>query len=325
MRTLNAILLATVIAAATAFGFCDVRADTRAYVAVMDETLVRGEKVYLKDVARIEGPAALQKRLGATYLAYAPNPGKHKILRGSWIESKVRSQRWLPENTVLRIPEYVRIGRACQSIQDEDFLRRYTGFIAQQINDPNVDFGISRFRVIGNGPLPEGDVRVDLRNQADKKPVGHVSLSAFIRVNGKIERRVVLSGWVDRFEKIVCTVRPLLRHAILAKEDLCFEMKNISKLPTNVTKTLEAIVGKRLKHAVKAGSVLMANTVEEPPLIEKGDRVTIIAESSTIRVTAIGIAKSKGSAGEQIRVMNSMSNKEIIASVVNGSTVRVEF
>jgi flagella basal body P-ring formation protein FlgA len=85
------------------------------------------------------------------------------------------------------------------------------------------------------------------------------------------------------------------------------------------------VVGKRMKHAVKAGTVLLANMVEEPPLIEKGDRVTVVAQSPCLIVTVPGIAQGKGGAGDYIRVRNSMSKKDIVGCIIDASTVRVKF
>ena len=59
--------------------------------------------------------------------------------------------------------------------------------------------------------------------------------------------------------------------------------------------------------------------------VKKGDRVTIVVESSTLRITAAGVAKGQGSAGEQIRVQNLINDKEIFAAVVDSSTVKVNF
>ncbi len=323
--TRSVILVASVVAVLLACGLCESWADVETYVAVKDNVRVNGEKIYLKDVADIEAPAGLRERLGATYLAYAPSPGKHKTLHGSWIESKVRSKEWLPGDTTLKIPEFVRVTRTFQHIEQDDFLRRYNDYISKQLKVDDVDFRIRRFRITGNGPIPEGDLDVELTDQGNGKLMGHVSLNAVVRVNGKIERRVVLSGWVDRFEKVVCALRPLPRHTIIAKGDLCLKKKNVSKVPINVIKTLESVAGKRVKHAVRAGSVLFTNSVEDIPVIRKGDRVTIIAKSTTLTVTATGIAQGEGSVGDQIRVKNCTGKKEIIARIVNGSTVRIEF
>ena len=86
MKNLNAILLATVIAITAASGFCEARADATTRISIEDEAWIKGEKVYLKDIAGIEGTARLQEQLGAIYLCYSPGPDRHKILRGSWIE-----------------------------------------------------------------------------------------------------------------------------------------------------------------------------------------------------------------------------------------------
>jgi flagella basal body P-ring formation protein FlgA len=325
MRNVTAILMATVVAVAGAFGFCEGRADARTYVAVMEEAWIKGEKVYLKDIASIEGTARLQERLGEIYVGYAPGPAKHKTLRGSWIESKIRSKRWLPANTTVSTPESVRINRTWQSIQEKRFSELFNGYIARQLKAREADFRVSRFKVIGNGSLPEGKIRVELVRQADGRLLGYVSLTAIVRVDGKIEQRVILSGWVDRFENVVCTSRSLRRNSIITEDDVSTKRRNISKLPYNVLTSMEEVVGKRVKHAMRADTVLLANMVEDPPLIKRGDKVTIVAESSAIVVTALGIAQTKGGLGDQIRVKNCMNRKEIIARIVNASTVKVEF
>jgi flagella basal body P-ring formation protein FlgA len=318
-------LLATVVSFFVACGFSEATDQVQNRIRVQGQAQVRGEKIYLKDVANIEGPAQLQNRLGAICLAHAPGPGGHKTLHGAWIENKIRSKRWLPANTVLVVPEFVGVDRSSQSIPEERFLGLYTKYIEEKLAGQKADFRVSRFRVVGNGPLPDGDIRIEFSNQNHDKLTGQVGLNAFVRVNGKIERRVVLSGWVDRFEKVVSPRRPLKRHSILTHDDLSMETRNVSKLPKNVVKTMADVVGTRLRRPVKAGTALLANMVEQPPLIEKGDRVTVVAESPTVTVTVPGIAQGKGFAGEQIRVKNSMSKKELIGRILNASTVAVDF
>ncbi len=325
MRNIKKILLATVIAVTAVLGLCEAWADARTCVAVKEEAWVKGEKVYLKDVAGIEGTTRLQERLGAIYLGYAPRPAGHKILKGSWIESKIRSKRWLPADTVVSIPESVMISRTWQSIQDERFSDLFNGYIAKQFKGREGNFRVGRFKVVGNGPFPDGKISIELVRHTDGRLFGHISLTAIVRVDGKVERRVVLSGWVDRFENVLCTSRSLKRSSIITEDDICMRRRNISRLPYNVLTSKEEVVGKRVKHNLKSNTVMLANMVEEPPLIKRGDRVTIVAESPNLLVTTLGIARNKGGLGDQIRVKNCMNRKEIIARIVNASTVRIEF
>jgi flagella basal body P-ring formation protein FlgA len=325
MRNRNAMLIATTIAIAAAFAFCEAWADARTRIAVKEEARIKGEKVYLKDIASIDGEARLQERLGAIYVGHAPRPGKHKTLKGSWIESKIRSKRWLPADTAMSVPKSVKITRTWQSIQEKAFSRLFNGYIAGRLKTREADFRVGRFRVAGNGSLPEGKIGVELVCQTDARLLGYVSLTAIVRVDGKIERRVVLSGWVDRFENVVCTSRSLRRSTVITEDDVHTKRRNISKLPVNVLTNVEDVLGKRLKQALKSDTVLLANMVENPPLIKRGDRVTIVAESPALQVTALGVAQTKGGLGDQIRVKSCMNQKEVIARIVNASTAKVEF
>jgi flagella basal body P-ring formation protein FlgA len=79
------------------------------------------------------------------------------------------------------------------------------------------------------------------------------------------------------------------------------------------------------KHNVKKDTSLKEWMFEKMPIVDKGDIVTIIAESGDIRVTALGKVLMKGYADELVKVQNLMSKKEIYAKVVNGSMVAVDF
>jgi flagella basal body P-ring formation protein FlgA len=292
---------------------------------VRDKTWIRGEKVYVKDVAEINGPPHVAEALGEIYLAYAPAPGRVKKLHGQWIVSKIRSKPWVPANTAIRVSEFISVGRRCQRVDDETFLDLYRGYVAKRLDKKGADFQVRRFKAIGNRPFPEGELDIKLADLGSGEYAGNVTLSAVVYVDGTKERRVSLSGWVDRFEEVVCSKYTLPRHGVISEADLCLRKKNISKLTGNVIKTPGFAVGKRVKHNVKGGTVLTVNSVEEIPVIQKGDRVTIIAESDSLRITALGIAEDRGAIGDQIRVTNSMGKKEIVAGIVDGSTVKIEF
>lgn len=294
-------------------------------VAVRATSRVKGEKVYLADLAMIHAGNTLKEQLSRICLGFSPRPGQSVEWRGRWIASRVRANTALPKGAVVRAPEVVRVVRSWQQLDEEDLLRRYRDFVAQHLKDQKADFRIGRFRVIGNGPIPVGSIRVTLTGPLNSRFVGHTSLSAVVRVDGKVARRLGLNGWVDRFENVVCTRRGLSRHAMITGEDVYLEKRNISRLSGNVARSLASVVGKQLKHAVRANAVLMTNAVELPPLIQKGDRVKIVAESAALKITALGIAQGSGAAGDRIRVKNVMNKKVIVASVVDRSTVRVEF
>ncbi|MCD6272106.1 MAG: flagellar basal body P-ring formation protein FlgA, partial [Deltaproteobacteria bacterium] len=83
--------------------------------------------------------------------------------------------------------------------------------------------------------------------------------------------------------------------------------------------------GRRTRRSIDPATVLRTDLVELPPIVKRGDIVTIVAEAGGMRITALGKIKKKGHKGERLKVINLNSKKEIYARVVDSSTVRVTF
>ena len=100
---------------------------------------------------------------------------------------------------------------------------------------------------------------------------------------------------------------------------------NVSKSPANLVMDLQAAIGKQLKRNIKPGEIIRHNMISVPPLIRKGDKVKLIAQNGSLRIVTLGIAKSSGGAGDQIRIENITSKKIVVGRVKTYSTVEVIF
>ena len=60
--------------------------------------------------------------------------------------------------------------------------------------------------------------------------------------------------------------------------------------------------------------------LEKSPIVDRGDVVTILAESDGLRVTVPGRILERGYSGELVRVENIMSKKQVYARVTDHST-----
>jgi flagella basal body P-ring formation protein FlgA len=85
------------------------------------------------------------------------------------------------------------------------------------------------------------------------------------------------------------------------------------------------IIGMRPVSGIQAGQQITSRMIETPPVVEKGNRVTIRAENHEIKLVTLGHVLEDGRAGDQIRVKNVGSGKEIIATVVGPGVVEVYF
>lgn len=303
-------------------GFSSASTQPKVSVSVMEQAIVNSEIVLLGEVAQINSPALLKARLDDLELGRAPLPGKTRTFKGAWIRSRLGAAG-LPKDAAVEIPATVTIERASQVVTDEALQQFFTEYLAEHLGGPGADYELSRFKARGNGPVVAGSVRLAPTSQPPRTLSGHVSISVMIEVDGKALQRVDLSAWVDRFDQVLCAAESLAPNTVLTEQNLELQRRNITKVTGEVVRSTVAAVGKRLKQRAAAGAMIFANMMEVQPLVEKGSLVTIVAESSSLYVRAAGVAMSAGGAGDQIVVQNISSKKDILARVLDDTTVRV--
>lgn len=173
--------------------------------------------------------------------------------------------------------------------------------------------------------IPAGTMDYRLLNQSHNNYLGKKTLSLAIVVDGKEVGRVKMNGDLRLYGDVVCTTKKIDRHTILTEDDVTVLRRDISMLEPNIIKSPEASIGKRLKTSLRAGAVLKPHLLENPPLVKRGDLVTIMAQSDNLQVTTPGEVRNAGALGKMVRVKNLMSRREIYARVLNPGVVETEF
>jgi flagellar basal body P-ring formation protein FlgA len=212
-----------------------------------------------------------------------------------------------------------------QTISEAKFRDIFQRYLLRNVNNPGCDVVISRLKITGNVPVPDGKISFQEYQKGKRRLEGHVSLIVVVKVNDVVRNKVKLSGWVDIFQPVVCASRDLKKGERVNKDDLYYVKRNISHLSSKILTDMGEIVGFMAKHNIKKDTSLKEWMFEKFPIVDKGDIVTILAESGDLKVTAMGRVLMKGYKGELVKVQNLMSKKEIYAKVVNGSIVAVDF
>lgn len=215
--------------------------------------------------------------------------------------------------------------RSDVTIPESRFQEQFNDFLYQRIGKDRSDIIISRFKVVNNKPVSAGTASFQLFQKDKGLLKGYVRLIAMVTVDGVVENEVKLSGWVDVFAPVVCASRNLKRGEVLGEDDVHLERKNISRQPRNIMTDVNKTVGFLVKNSVKQGTSMKEWMLEKAPILNKGDRVTIVAQIGSIRITVPGKILEKGYPNELIWVQNAMSNKKLHARVMNSATVTIDF
>jgi len=144
-------------------------------------------------------------------------------------------------------------------------------------------------------------------------------------VNGKEERAFFVTARVDIQGEAIFAARELNRDDVIGPEDIEIREVSLSRLPSNVIRNPEEVMGMMVAARVRQGEPLRTTALEAPELIKRGDLVQIVVETRGMRVESRGIAKENGRMRDVIKVMNMGSNKIVYGHVTAVGEVRVPF
>ncbi|RMF48114.1 MAG: flagella basal body P-ring formation protein FlgA [Deltaproteobacteria bacterium] len=289
-----------------------------------DTAKIRGDQITLVDLADIRADRATAAYLASVGFGPAPLPG-----RDISIDSRDARQRLLntyPQllganftgSSTIRIH---RSGMLIDAARIKNLVRRKLEELAR--NMPNVRISLKQIQAPNDLILPEGKLRTAVR------PLGTDllrcrSVVIDFSIDGHLERRLTVPVAIRATARVVAASRDLPRGTILGKRDLTLVERELATLSGPVYKPA-SLVGKKLKRAVRRAQALSNDMVTVPPVIKRGEPVTIALASGPVRVEARGIARRDGRPGETIPVSNISSRKTVLCRVTGPGTVQVEY
>jgi flagella basal body P-ring formation protein FlgA len=173
--------------------------------------------------------------------------------------------------------------------------------------------------------LPTGTFDYRITQKPNDTRPGKKQVTAAILQEGKEQGQVKMSGNLRLFGTTVSTTKRLSRNDIIASDDIVAKRQDISMLDAGLIQDPKQALGQKLKTSLPAGAILYSQNIDAPSLVNRGERVTIVAKSQAIQITAPGEAKNSGALGEMVRVKNLTSRREIQARVLSAGVVEAEF
>ena len=279
--------------------------------------------VYVADIVSLPAAGDLLRHLGEVRIGAAPAPGRQKTFIGRQVAETIQSRVDLPAHVHIQLPDIIRVQRSFQPVPMAQLKQFLNDCLASHFGDE--DFNLIRIKSHGTKLLPRGKVSFRLSEPIQSAKNQRVTAAVTAYVDKQEAGPLKLTGWINRFEPVVCARRTIPKNTVLTDEDVALEMINTAKLPSQPIYALEDVQGMRARRKIQAGTCLRANMVEVAPLVLKGTKVKLVATNGVLNVSTIGIAQEAGGRGEQIRIQNLTSGKVVIGEVADASTVKVFF
>lgn len=148
------------------------------------------------------------------------------------------------------------------------------------------------------------------------------NLAVRTQCQGSVSWSIYVSAKVALRQEVYVASQNLPRGSVIAESDIVSTMMDTSTMGQLYATDPAQLVGKELTRTVGQGQALRLNNVTEPKVIRRGDAVLIEASSGAVMVASSGIALSDGKVGQQIRIRNESSKREVRVEVLGPGRVR---
>ena len=294
-------------------------------VRVLEQAKVRSKIVRLGEISKIKGEdAQLVEALKSVMLGKAPQPGEIREISGHYIEAKIRQNDIDSTNLMLNLPEKIEVVREAVTVSSREIEEITKQFILKKMpwHPEQVTISVPPVKSIN---LAAGKITHEVASRKKEDYLGATNLSLVFMVNGRVEKKLWVNAHIDVTKKVVVSNNSLRRHYVIKKEDIRLEKMNLAELPANVITNPVEVIGKMTRRVIDPNLPMRINFLEVPPLVKRGDLVTIVAESDTLKITTQGFVTEDGCEGEMVRVINTNSRKDVYARVVDSRTVEIDF
>ena len=296
-------------------------------IVVKKEAAVRGDRVRLGDIATFSPSGdARVGRLKDLEVTSAPSPGNRVELSRHFLGYKIGAAVSGDPSVRLVMPPALLIKRTAQYIGRDALEGIFKDHILSHSSWSQDKIVFDRIHTPGRLALPEGKLHYEVWERGRPDTIGQVFLSVVFSVDDRQIRKVALSGRISVRQKVVKTTRKIRSGEVISAADLTLVDDHFSgRNGRNVLTRIEDALGKRATRNIQEGYRVTLSMIEDPPMVKRGKRVMIKAVKRTMRITTLGKVLEDGKAGDQVKVMNISSGREILATVTGPGVVQVYF
>lgn len=296
--------------------------DAGVTVTLHREASVLGAEIPLGSVAAVGGESAeALRKLETASVGQSPIPGGSRVVDLDTVKVKLRQAGFDIGRVTFAGAERVTVNRAARRVTPEEIVEAAREAVRERIGPSSELIVIEPLSQPQEISLPVGALSLRGVLRGEVTGLAHVVVEA--SVDGAPQRSVSVTLRVDRLREVSVASRAIRRQALLDGDEIRLESRASGQLPAGAFTRSDEVVGKQALRDIKAGEVLTSRVLQPPPVVQKGDLVTLVVEGKGFRITASGRAKEDGRPGQLIRVTNLASKKDLYGRVEDGREIRI--
>lgn len=281
---------------------------------------LRQQSVVTDDVIRLGDLFTGLEHNQDRVLGAAPRPGQQLVLSAKTLQrvAVAMGLAWRPTS----VSDTLTISRSATVVSQDTVENAVRSQLQDKLNSAqyNILFTGGAPDIILPPDMPEAAEVTDLQYnpqtrwfEANLVAPSHDNVVVQKRISGKIETLAQIPTLKDTL-RTGDVIRPSHIHMVTVP---AYSINHDTYLRA------EDLYGLTPRRIITAGTPIKEMDVEQPRIVKRGERVTMIYEAGGLRLTASGKAMEFGAKGDIIRVVNNQSNKTIDAVVSGNQEVTV--
>ncbi|HPG37937.1 MAG TPA: flagellar basal body P-ring formation chaperone FlgA [bacterium] len=208
--------------------------------------------------------------------------------------------------------------------------------VSAQENSLNKDqLGALLLEYVNAQSGPNETAQIHITSMPSKMPAGagdwRVSCRKPEAISGKTVFTLTLNGDREKICQVVADVKKIVpvliinkrvdRHHIIQHTDLEPATREMTWPKSEYAIDIENALGKRTTRQITSGRVLTSSMVEEIPVVERGENLSMTVVDKNLYVEIPVISQGQGYRGDIIQVRNATTNAYYLAEIIDENTV----
>lgn len=152
---------------------------------------------------------------------------------------------------------------------------------------------------------------------------GYIYVPVKISLSSGKQVKSFISLKVKLYKDVLISVRSISSGELLSSSDFMLIEKDVSKLTADPITSFDVISGSRAVRNINNETVLSYRMIENPPIVERGDRLNAALINGTVQVSFFVTAREDGYAGKRIKIVRD-DKRVFYAKVVDSKNVIIE-
>ena len=287
-----------------------------ASVSLKEKVVVPGPVVSLGELADVSSAdGELKSKLERIEIANSPAPLKARILKRAYILSRLKQNQIPVKKIAMTGSDKVIFSTDVKEVTGDDIINCARKYVEGKLSYKLEERVIAIDKKFGSYFVPSRDLRLAVLERKVGMMKGKFWVTVGIYNGGILYRSLMVPVKVRTFEKVVVARVPIKGGKTIKQSDVTIEKKETTTFGDDVIYSLNDAVGKRVKMTLGGDSILKKRILEEIPLVERGEQVTIMVIKGDVVIKTAGRAMQSGNKEDFIRVLNLNSNEKLLAQV----------